>query len=154
MNRRIVLSCMLLVLVPLLLTGCDDIAEERDTRVELDASGSIVDDVLVVDGTATVPDGTRIDYRVDDPISDLPDEMLSVEGDAIVSDESFSFEVPVEGWVGDTVDVWIAFQTAGQPDEVVSLYGGQGENIESENIVELGDPTNVRRVEIEFGVSR
>ncbi len=151
MWQRVVHVCLLLAVGTVMVAGCE---EEQDTRVEFEASGSIVDDTIIVEGTATVPDGARIDYVLDDPIVDIDGEVFLVRGDTIVNDESFRFEVSVEGWIGDSVEVWIAFQPSGQPSEVVSLYGSQGENIEGDNVVELGDPTNVRRVEYEFTVSR
>ncbi len=151
MCRHILSAGLLLTLAAFPLAGCADPVTERDPRVELEASASVVDDVLIVEGSATVPDGARIDYQLDEPLADLPDEAAFAGGNAIVSDESFTFEEPVTGLATDEVNVWISFQTPGQPVEIVALYGEAGENIESDNVVEVED---IRRVEIEFTVPR
>jgi len=159
MHRFTVLTiCLLLALT---LVGCDvetEEAAEPSRVVELDADGVVEDDVLRVEGTATVPDGALITYEVGDPSDVLADdEMAFAAGNAAVTDESFAFEVPVEGWPRGRVNVWVAFQTVvgldEQPAEVIELYGELGEHMEGDDVIEP-DFATLRRVEVEFTVPR
>ena len=168
MHRRLLTACLMLVLLAFGATGCGLFEEpeadtrigEHDTVVALFASGSVEGDVLTVQGTATVPDGALVAYEVGDPTLDAAgDEDAFVIGEAVVNDKSFAFEVPIEGWSGESVNVWVAFQTllggqAQQPAEVIELYGTMGEHMKGDIAVTQTAEGQLRWVETEFAVAR
>ena len=162
MHRRLLTACLMAALLAIGPAGCQ--TDSRSRLVELDASGSIDDDVLTVEGTLTVPDGAFVAYSVDNRMQETPGgELVATErvlSATEVRDETFAFQVPVEGWEGDSVYVAIAFLTryalemdigvVEQPAEVVELYGERGEHMEGDVTVE----DDSRWIETEFVVER
>jgi len=168
MHRRIFATCLLLALLAFGAVGCESIGlpgiaavDGRSTLVELDASGRVEDDVLVVEGTATVPDGALVTIMVM-PVTEDGQLIQTTRAQDVVEvrDGAFVFRVPVEGWDGTKLNTWVAFYTtiaketdAGtieQTAEVIRLYGEKGENIEGETR-QMGD---VAVVEAAFMVER
>jgi hypothetical protein len=168
MHRRLLTACLILVLLAVGAAGCglfeepeaDTPAEQTDTVVALYARGSIEGDVLKVSGTATVPDGALVVFEVGDPtLETAGGKPAFAVGEAAVNDESFAFELPIEGWPGEGVIVWVAFQTllgtdAEQPAEVIELYGEMGEYIKGDVVVTQIAEGQLRWVETEFWVAR
>jgi peptidoglycan hydrolase-like protein with peptidoglycan-binding domain len=107
-------------------------SRSTDVIVTIDTarrSGSTIS----VSGTATVPDGAFVAYEV------VPARggMSMKEGAARVQSGRFSFDTNVSGFPSGPVEVWVAFVTilggptydAKQPNAVIDLYGGMGQNI-------------------------
>ncbi len=127
-------------------------AERPSTRVSLDASGVMGGDTLTVSGTATVPDGALVVYKVTSP-----DGNEVHEGGAKVMDGKFSFDVDTSVMPKGDIQVWLAFQMtsmrrfdAEQPREIIELYGQMGEKM-------AGNTVNARgmtRVVKEFKVTK
>lgn len=98
---------------------------------------------LELSGTATVPDGALIVYEVTQfPSDDLADDRLA-EGSAPVKGGRYTAAVDVADFHSGQADVWVAFQTIGQPDEVTELYGDEGQQITGD----VSEAGNLRRVE-------
>ena len=126
----------------------------QSTSVGLEATATCANDVVRVDGTATVPDGAYVAYEVGDALVDstkgFPDLALR-DGNTQVSNGKFSFEADISDFPASmqTIEVWIGFQTVSipaQPASVIALYGESGEKMTGSDVVKSGDLTRAELI--------
>jgi len=122
--------------------------------VNLSAHGTCVDNIVSVQGTASVPDGALISYEVGDAFVDAADGYPAIsDGTVPVSGGRFFFEVDISDFPTSmrVVPIWIGFQMIGQPKYVINLYGENGEKMLGQQVVKAG---NSRRAELGISVNR
>ncbi len=134
-------------LAALLLAGCAPAGPTVDP-VAVTVTAAPAAGTLELSGTATVPDGALIVYEVTQfPSDDLADDRLA-EGSAPVKGGRYTAAVDVADFHSGQAEVWVAFQTIGQPDEVTALYGDEGQQITGD----VSEAGNLRRVEVTTSV--
>ncbi len=107
------------------------------TYVSIDATGSLDGDILSVSGTATVPDGSVIEYSMGEGVHELPGGRVDgAEGPLVTSDGAFAFTQDVSDWPRP-VPVYLTFTMKGQqvqPPGVIKLYGADGSKMEGPDV--------------------
>jgi len=132
-------------------TSSTQTAEPAD--VELTHHAVIRAGVLGVDGAATLPSGARVFWQVGhDPGGDS-EPLVYRDGDAVVKDGCYSFSTRVSKIPYRKLAVWLTFDpgSAGQPANVVQLYGAQGEHLSGSHQNWHGDPSDI---EYEFDLAK
>lgn len=121
------------------------------TEVVVEVTPTVRAGVIEVTGTATVPNGALMVWEVSHaelltnpdlcPLSPSGPDPCFADGTAEVTDGEYTFTVP--GIAPGEVEVWVAFQmvlgTAEQPQEVIDLYGENGENMTGPDVTVI-DP--------------
>jgi hypothetical protein len=136
-------------LAALLLAGCAPAGPTVDPVAVTVTAVQVGAGALEISGTATVPDGALIYYDVTQvlPGDDIP--VRGTSGDTPVKGGQYRVVVAADDaaeWDElrpGPADVWVAFQTIGQPDEVTALYGDEGQQITGD----VSEAGNLRRVE-------
>lgn len=128
----------------LVVAGCGN-ADPTNVKVTLQTAldGSL----LTISGQATVPDGALLDYAIEQ----IEWDGAVLSDKAAVSDGEYSAEIDLAefGFEPGKINVWVAFMPlsdAGQPEEVIALFGSAGENLTGRQVTEYG---NLKRVEAE-----
>ena len=106
----------------------------------------LVDEVLQIRGTGSLPDGALLIYEVRHEAlatSAFDANQLFIEGVLTVESGTFSADLDLGDWPGGSIEVWVAFETVitseiTQPDEVIATYGPMGEYMVGPQVVTLG----------------
>jgi hypothetical protein len=104
---------------------------------------------IIFYGTSNLPDGVLLSYEVSIPETLQEEEYIWEDG--ILEIEDCQFLGEVSNFPEGEVEVWVAFQTIlgtelSQPQEVIEKYGEMGENINGENIYEVGDFKRIEQI--------
>jgi hypothetical protein len=113
-------------------------ALSASASVAISVHAEIIDDVLHIQGNATVPNGAWIiyaAYRVAEP-------QRRVTGYAEVKAEQFAAQAYVSGWPPGEIAVDAHFQMRlperEQPAAIIALFGRNGELMRGDNVVQGG----------------
>lgn len=164
MRAKAVLTASVLAVA---LLGCggkegastEGVEADSGTEVELAVSAKVMDDTILIEGTATVPDGAFVFYGLE-PEACAADSLgpeCSAGGALEVHDGRFTGRAVVSAFPPGQVDVWVVFRVVGneQPSFVVETYGELGQNIVGPKVEETGPLRSVRALAtVAFDTSR
>lgn len=144
--KLIIGAVLLLSIVSGILLFAEDPSSESETQpkpeVNLTMNAKIDKNKLSIAGTANLPNGALISYEA------MRGEKFK-EGAIKVENSQYRQELDVSDWSEGEIEVWVAFQTIlgdrNQPDEVIKIYGENGQNIPD---VEATDAGYLKRIEI------
>jgi len=111
--------------------------------------------VLWIEGTADLPDGAAVSYRVTHqlaetaPMDQWPAPNLIDSGRAVVQAREYWARVNTMNWPAGQVRIQIQFPVPPQPAAVTERYGAFGEKIAGEHVVSI-DGTTIVQVEEVF----
>jgi hypothetical protein len=128
--------------------------EEEGKNVELNLEAEMEGEIVKIKGDTNLPDGALLAYEISHVDATFVDttfvEDLFKEGSVTVKNGQYEAEFDLTGWPKGKISVWVSFQTmlahGEQPEHVIGKYGETGENIEGENVDDLGA---LKRVAIE-----
>lgn len=113
---------------------------------------SIRGGILHVTGTATVPEGAKIDWKVGRGQLGKGKALIVGSGRAKVRAGRFSFSVDVKQLRGRGAHVWLEFiPTRSQPADVAGFYGAGGRDMSGPQLLGHGD---INSAATEFDVAR
>lgn len=110
--------------------------------------------ILIVEGTTDLPNGTFISYEVrhEQLLTnfEIPYDNLFVDGNIEASKGIYSRQVNLSGWLAGNLEIWVAFQTilsgdVKQPPEIIARFGELGELLQGDNV---NSSTSLKRVEL------
>lgn len=134
----ILISCL-----GLLIAGCGN---ADPTNVSVTLKTELDGRHLTISGKANVPDGALLDYAIEQ-IGGAGPGTLSDR--AVVTDGQYTADTDLSEFQPGEVSVWVAFMPlsdAGQPEEVIDIFGIAGENLTGRQVTEYGA---LKRVEAE-----
>lgn len=108
-------------------------ADEHSTEIALGGTVSINEETILVEGESNLPEGTVVEaMRYERPFTLRHIISFSGESSTVNADGTFTMELPVpENYDQSYIELALEVKmTLGQPEEVLELYGENGENME------------------------
>lgn len=123
------------------MAGCGSTTDTNNKPIDVTLTMDVTVQAgsLLLTGTANLPDGAIIHYAISpQPGDNRPFDQLFVhEGETTVSGGQWSTAIPANGKTG-ALEVWAAFQTIGQPQDIADTYGEMGEHIGGSQATKAG----------------
>ena len=148
LTRRRAAVAMLGGFVLLMVGAVND--ETVVSTVDFTLAAELDDRMLTIGGTADLPDGALIAYRVEhESLATDPDVSLDqalAEGNVAIGDEAYEKAFDLSDWPEGDVRVWVSFQmnltNAEQPAEIIERFGGGevGQSVERFTTLRLTRP--------------